>query len=155
MNRKTRDIKVQNSTMFTADECVPFDSVEEAWFWFIAAQQARNDGAQYVSGASVVRRPCEPVDILKVLDGLYRKRRLQRDHLLVLRHYGRRHMAPDVRRAKEERAFYLWREAFDRMRPVMEDKGIIAKKHWITQFSQNDGFAAPSLFPNYEGVAAE
>jgi len=79
---------------------VPFESAQEAWFWFINAQQARNDGARFVAGCSKIPRPCEPLDILKIVDRLHRTRRLQRDHLLVLRHYGRRQMAPDPRRAQ-------------------------------------------------------
>jgi hypothetical protein len=43
------------------------DNVEEAWFWFIAAQQARVDGARFASGAGMIPRPCEPVDILNIL----------------------------------------------------------------------------------------
>ena len=112
---------------------IPFDSAQEAWFWFITAQQARNDGARFSASSSAIQRPCEPVDILKVLDGLYRQRRLKRDHLLVLRHYGRRNMPPDLRRNKEARAFYLWEEAFERMEPVLERKGIIIKQNWVTK----------------------
>ncbi len=42
---------------------VPFISVEEAWFWYIAAMQARLDGARIVAGLGREIRPCEPVDI--------------------------------------------------------------------------------------------
>lgn len=143
---------------YTASEGVPvpFENVEELWFWFIVAQQARNEGARYVAGAGMVRRPCEPVDILKILDGLYRQRRLLRDHLLVLRHYGRRNMPPDPRRVKEKRAHVLWHEALERLSPILERKGIISKpKSWVEQymppFAGNDQF---TLF-TAEGVAAE
>lgn len=106
-------------------ETVPFDNVEEAWFWFIQAQQARVDGARFAAGQGAVHRPCEPLDILKTLDGLYRQRRVLMDHLLVLRHYGRRMMAPDPRRAKEARAHTLWHEALARLHPMLERKGIV------------------------------
>ena len=112
---------------------IPFESAEEAWFWFITAQQARNDGARITAGGGLLQRPCEPVDILKILDGLHRKRRLKRDHLLVLRHYGRRNMPPERRRQKEARAFYLWEEALERMEPELERKGIISKQSWVTK----------------------
>ncbi len=133
---------------------VPFKDAEEAWFWFIAAQEARKDGARFVAGQSVYPRPCEPLDILKVLDRLYRNRRLVRDHLLVLRHYGRRYMAPDERRAKEVRAFELWHEALERIGSVLEQKGIIeqrreANENWVEQ---------AHLYENYKmdlGMAAE
>jgi len=106
-------------------ETVPFSSAEEAWFWFIQAQQARNDGARATVGSGFIGRPCEPLDILKIVDDLYRNRRLFTDHFMVLRHYGRRLMAPDPRRVKELKACKLWDEAMDRMAPLMERKGII------------------------------
>ena len=135
--KKSRTDKQNNEQ----EDYVLFKSVEEAWFWFIAAQQARNDGARYVAGIGTIRRPCEPVDILKVLDTLYRKRRLLRDHLLVLRHYGRRYMAPDLRRVKEQRAHYIWREALDRISPILEKKGIITQTHWLEQGQQSLPFS--------------
>lgn len=103
----------------------PFESVEDAWFWFISAQQAKIDGARITARQGHIIRPCEPVDILRILDRLYRNRRLLRDHLLVLRHYGRRQMPPDVRRTKEIRSARLWAEAMERLRPVLESKGIV------------------------------
>lgn len=116
------------TSRFPLEEVVPFRDAEEAWFWFIAAQQARSEGARITAGQGVCLRPCEPIDILKVLDGLYRQRRLLREHLLVLRHYGRRHMAPDPCRVKEARAAHLWREALERMAAVLERKGIVAAR---------------------------
>lgn len=111
---------------------VPFESAVEAWFWFILAQQARNEGARYTAGMSLTPRPCEPSDILKVLDRLYRNRRLLRDHLLVLRHYGRRQMAPDPRRIKEVQAHTLWKEALERIEPALVRKGIVRAKKLTT-----------------------
>lgn len=107
-------------------QTIPFETVEEAWFWFIAAQAARNDGAR-IAAAMGVTRPCEPIDILKILDDLYRNRRLIRDHFLVLRYYGVRNMPPDPRRPKEIRAARLWKEALERIEPVMIRKGIVRK----------------------------
>lgn len=104
---------------------VPFESAEEAWFWFVAAMAAKQDGARYVAGAGLYPRPCEPVDILKVLDRLHRARRLRRDHLLVLRHYGRRNMPPDPTRVKERNAHHLWCEGLDRIEEVLIRKGIV------------------------------
>jgi len=103
----------------------PFDSAEEAWFWFIQAQQARIDGAQATLGMGMMPRPCEPVDIMKIVDRLYRQRCLLRDHLLVLRHYGRRLMPPDSRRVKEMKAFNLWREAMEHLETALVRKGIV------------------------------
>ena len=137
---------------------IPFENAEEVWFWFITAQQARNDGARFTAGGGLLQRPCEPVDILKVLDGLYRKRHLKCDHLLVLRHYGRRNMPPERRRQKEARAFYLWEEALERMEPELERKGIITKQNWVTkhlaQTMPSPSESQTSLFDN-ELIAAQ
>lgn len=104
-------------------EIVPFDSVESAWFWFIQAQAARNDGAQIVAGEGPFVRPCEPVDILRELERLHRNRRLLIDHLKVMRHYGVRLTIPDPNRAKEKHAATIWADA---MR-ILGD-ALIAKK---------------------------
>jgi hypothetical protein len=114
-----------SNTYHDSKGTVPFATAEEAWFWFIDAQQARNDGVRMVAGAGLYPRPCEPVDILKILDRLYRSRRLIRDHLLVLRHYGQRKMPPDAYRAKEARAHVLWREAMEIISDVLIQKGIL------------------------------
>lgn len=113
---RPREIQTEKNTPKTGGgiETVPFESAEEAWFWFIQAQEARNDGARFVAGQSLYPRPCEPVDILKSLDRLYRHRRLPWDHLVVLRHYGRRRMPPDPHRVKEARAYQIWNEALER-----------------------------------------
>jgi hypothetical protein len=104
----------------------PFDSAEEAWFWFILANEARLAGARVRAGQGLVNRPCEPTDILRTLDQLYRKRRLLRDHLLVLAHYGRRQFAPDPECRREMRDHTVWCEAFAVLAPVLRDKGIVA-----------------------------
>lgn len=105
----------------------PFDSAEEAWFWFIQAQQAKDEGARVTMGTSLIPRPCEPADIMNVLYRLYRQRRLLMDHMLVLRHYGRRMLPPDPQRIKEGRAYRLWSEAMDRLDSALEHKGIVIR----------------------------
>lgn len=104
---------------------VPFGSAEEAWFWFMQAHEALRAGARIRAGESDVVRPCEPVDVLRVVDRLYRQRRLVRDHLCVMAHYGRRLMPPDPRRRREQRAHGLWDEALARLDPVLRAKGIV------------------------------
>ncbi|SMH57702.1 hypothetical protein [Azospirillum agricola] len=111
------------SNPYTADG-TPFDSGEEAWFWSVQAQDAKSAGARVVAGCGLVQRPCEPADVLRVVDRLFRNRQLVRDHLHVLVHYGRRLSAPDPGRHREQRAHALWREAFERVTPVLRQKGI-------------------------------
>lgn len=105
---------------------VPFASVEEAWFWFVAAQKARNDGARIKAGQSLYPRPCEPSDIMKVINRLYLSRSLLMDHFKVLRHYGERQYPPDLRHVKEQRAHTLWKEAMQKLEPILIRKGIVS-----------------------------
>lgn len=104
---------------------IPFPSTEDAWFWFVQAQEARQSGARFKAGLGDTPRPCEPLDVLRAVDRLYRQRRLVRDHLAVLVHYGRRLMAPDPRRRAEQKAHAIWREALDTIDPVLRGKGIV------------------------------
>lgn len=106
-------------------DIVPFTSALEVWFWFIDAQEARSSGAYLVAGVGLYPRPCEPVDILGILDRLYRSRRLLMDHFLVLRHYGQRKLPPDPYRIKEQRAYTLWNEAMNILEEIFIGKGIV------------------------------
>jgi hypothetical protein len=127
---------IQGSPSKTADDTVPFKSAEEAWFWFIQAQTARNEGARIMAGSGLYPRPCEPVDIIKALERLYRARRVMMDHVMVLRHYGQRMLSPDPRRAKEIRAHQLWTEALERLEEALVLKRIVVKPHWIKLVSK-------------------
>ena len=51
------------------DNTVPFVSTEEAWFWFVQAQEARSSGARIVAGRGTVPRPCEPLDMMREWTG--------------------------------------------------------------------------------------
>jgi hypothetical protein len=103
-----------------------FDTVEDLWFWFMAARTAMADGAAYGQRfGGGIPRPCEPADILRLLDRLYRMRRLERDHLLVLRHYGRRGWPPDPFAPREKHAARLWEEAMTTMEAPLRAKGIL------------------------------
>lgn len=104
------------------EETVPFNSAQEAWFWFIDAQAALQDGAQIRAGSTLNPRPCEASDILALLNRLYRNRQLKWGHIKILHHYGVRKMPPDPHRPKESRAAIIWEDAL----AILEDK-LIAK----------------------------
>lgn len=109
----------------------PFERAEDAWFWFMAAQMARNEGARISAGQGSVSRPCEPGDILQALNRLYRQRRLSMDHIRILKFYGERFMAPDPRRSKEIRAAIFWQRAMELLTEILESKGIVRKNAWF------------------------
>lgn len=93
---------------------MPFESTEEAWFWVAPS-----------AGAGGPARPCEPEDLLRIVDRLYRQRLLIRDHLSVLAFYGRRRAAPDPRRRREQRAATLWGEAMAVLGPALRSRGFV------------------------------
>lgn len=127
-----------------SDDTVPFKSAEEAWFWFIQAQTARNEGAKISAGAGLYSRPCEPVDIIQALERLYRARSVTMDHIMILRHYGQRLLSPDPRRQKEMRAYALWKEALEKLEDALVKKRIVVRPHWI-KFSD--------LWPSVDALA--
>ncbi|WP_149540463.1 hypothetical protein [Siccirubricoccus phaeus] len=110
----------------TPNRMQPFDTTEEVWFWTMAALIARRDGARIVSGAGLVQRPCEPDDVVKALDRLYRQRRIDLQHARILRIWGERQAAPDPRYASEKGDWRLWREAISRLDWPLRVKGIVA-----------------------------
>ncbi len=107
-------------------KAVPFRNAEEAWIWTMAALVARRDGARIVAGAGRVPRPCEPDDVVKCLDRLYRQRRIDLVHARILRIWGERGLPPDPRAVRERSDWRLWREALDRLEWPLRVKGIVA-----------------------------
>ena len=104
----------------------PFRSAEEAWLWTMAALRARRDGARYTANRGLVSRPCEPDDVVRCLDALYRRRRIDLVHARILRIWGERQMAPNPSYATERCDFRLWREALERLEWPLRTKGIVA-----------------------------
>jgi len=102
----------------------PFRSAEEAWFWTAAALVARHEGARRAGPGTP--RPCEPDDVARCLDVLYRRRRIDLSHARILRIWGERGFAPDPGYAAERAEAQLWREALDRLDYVLRVKGIVA-----------------------------
>lgn len=100
-----------------------FTSPEDAWFWAMTSLQARREGAR--GGGAGVPRPCEPDDILRCLDGLYRNQRIGLPHARVLRTWGERRARPDPSRDRGSE-YALWQEAMDRMEPILRQKGIVS-----------------------------
>jgi hypothetical protein len=103
----------------------PFGSAEEAWIWTMAALRARRDGARYTANRGLTGRPCEPDDVVRCLDGLYRRRRIDLVHARILRVWGERQMPPNPAYAIEQCDFRLWREALDRLEWPLRVKGIV------------------------------
>ena len=106
--------------------CEPFDRAEAAWLWTMAALIARRDGARYTANKGRISRPCDPDDVVKCLDRLYRQRRIELAHARVLRIWGERQIAPSPLVALERHDHTLWSEALERLEWPLRAKGIVA-----------------------------
>jgi hypothetical protein len=104
----------------------PFDSAEDAWLWTMAALIARREGARYTAGKGLVSRPCDPDDVVKCLDGLYRQHRIDLVHARVLRIWGERQITPSLAVAAERSDHKVWTEALERLEWPLRNKGIVA-----------------------------
>jgi hypothetical protein len=104
----------------------PFHSAEDAWLWTMACLRARRDGARYTANRGLMTRPCEPDDIIRCLDALYRRRRIDLAHARILRVWGERQVPPNPAYATERHDFRLWKEALERMDWPLRLKGIVA-----------------------------
>ena len=103
----------------------PFRSADDAWFWTMSALAARRDGARYSAGLGKVARPCEPDDVIKCLDRLYRRRRIDLVHARILRIWGERGVPPNPAHQAERSDFRVWREAMERIDWLLRIKGIV------------------------------
>ena len=102
----------------------PFRNVEEAWFWTMGALQARREGANSPRGRGAPR-PCEPDDIVRCLDGLYRRKRIDLGHARVLRTWGERGIPPRRHHAAEHAEARLWEEAMALLEWPLRVRGIV------------------------------
>jgi hypothetical protein len=102
-----------------------FANAEEAWLWTMGCLMARRQGARFGANRGLVNRPCEPDDVVKCLDTLYRQRRIDLLHARILRIWGERQAAPDPTYAPEKADWRIWREALDRLEWPLRMKGIV------------------------------
>jgi hypothetical protein len=87
---------------------------------------ARREGARYSAGLGKIARPCEPDDVVKCLDTLYRRRRIDLAHARILRIWGERRIAPNPAYVGERSDWRLWREAVGALEWPLRVKGIVA-----------------------------
>lgn len=104
---------------------MPFACAEEAWIWTMAALIARRDGARYTANQGIFTRPCEPDDVVRCLDQLYRQNRISLAHARVLRAWGERQIGPSDTIHAERHDHRLWSEALQRLEWPLRVKGII------------------------------
>jgi hypothetical protein len=124
MNRAAiRMSALPSITQPTGVPAEPFRDAEHAWFWTIAALAARRDGTGRNGGGTP--RPCDPDDVVKCLDGLYRNRRIDLVHARILRIWGERGSPPNPAYQAERTDARIWCEAMQRLEWPLRVKGIV------------------------------
>lgn len=86
---------------------------------------ARREGARYTANKGAVARPCDPDDVVKCLDGLYKQGRITLSHARVLRIWGERQTSPSFGVSVERNDHRLWLEALSRLEWPLRVKGIV------------------------------
>jgi hypothetical protein len=113
------------ATQGSGRQTVPFASAEEAWLWTMAALTARREGARYSANKGLICRPCDPDDVVRCLDQLYRQRRIDLRHARVLRSWGERQISPSAAIHAESHDYQLWTQALQRLDWQLRIKGIV------------------------------
>ncbi len=90
--------------------------------WTIKALAAEAEGKQRAGPVAI----CAPAEVVKCLDTLYRRRRIDLRHVRILRIWGHRGRAPDAANPMEKADWKLWREALDRLDWPLRSLGIIS-----------------------------
>ena len=103
----------------------PFQSAEEAWFWYVRCQKARDDGARMEADMAREARPCDPDDMYRAVKHLSCNKTINRHHVRVLLNYGHDERPPDPRCREEQHPHRLWNEALDKLSTVLRKKDII------------------------------
>jgi hypothetical protein len=103
----------------------PFRSAEEAWFWTMAALMARRDGAGASWRPNGPPRPCDPDDIVRSLDTLYRQRSIELLHVRILRIWGERQASPRPDRTGQRCDWRLWYQALGQLEWSLRARDIV------------------------------
>jgi hypothetical protein len=125
ISASVQNSSAQAKSQTGASATVPFAKAEEAWLWTMGCLMARRQGARFSANKGAVSRPCEPDDVIKCLDTLYRQRRIDLLHARILRVWGERQAAPNPVYASEAADWRIWREAMERLTWPLRVKGIV------------------------------
>jgi hypothetical protein len=107
-------------------EVQPFQTAEEAWLWFARCQSARVAGVRFTADCGEVARPCDPDDVYRAVDRLYRRGRINDGHIAVLGRFGLRMAPPDPWGGDTAGEAALWGVAMDLLTSSLREKGIVA-----------------------------
>jgi hypothetical protein len=100
----------------------PFRDTEACIIWMVQTLAAEAEGSPRKAKPSI----CEPAEVVKCLDTLYRRRRIDLHHVRILRLWGHRGRAPNPANPMEKSDARSWREALDRLEWPLRSLGIIS-----------------------------
>jgi hypothetical protein len=110
----------------------PFRDAEACIIWMVQALAAEAEGMPRQAGPrqagprQATASICTPAEVVKCLDTLYRRRRIDLHHVRILRLWGHRGRAPDAANPMERADWRSWREALDRLDWPLRSLGIIS-----------------------------
>lgn len=105
-------------------ETQPFDSAEEAWFWYCRCEQIGHP--RPLNNNVAMARPCETSDIFITLKNLFKTGVLRAAHIKVLSKYGYSQTPPHPHFGDDSKICALWQEALDFLGLSLKKKGIVA-----------------------------
>lgn len=100
----------------------PFRDAEACIVWTIRRLAAEAEGAPARREPAI----CTPAEVVKCLDTLYRRRRIDLHHVRILRLWAHRGRAPDRSDPRERADWRVWREALERLDWPLRSLGIIS-----------------------------
>jgi hypothetical protein len=100
----------------------PFRDAEACIIWMVKTLAAEAEGAPRQRSPAI----CAPAEVVKCLDTLYRRRRIDLHHVRILRLWGHRGRAPDAANPMEKADWRIWREALERLDWPLRSLGIIS-----------------------------
>jgi hypothetical protein len=103
----------------------PFRAAEEAWLWTMEILLARRDGSGLSWRPEGPPRPCDPEDVIKSLDTLYRQRNVELLHVRILRIWGERQTAPRANAPRQHSDWRLWHQALAQLEWALRARGIV------------------------------
>ena len=85
-----------------------FQNAEQLWFWFLYSKSMQNN---FRGHNSVLKRPCEILDVEALITKLYLSGKLKEEHLETMKKFGDKRRAPLQYIYAENKAAALWDEA--------------------------------------------
>ena len=104
-------------------KATPFESSEEAWFWYCLCENLKNERAHGYEAKTI--RPCESADIAIAVKRLLRNGTLRPEHLKVLAKYGYTQVPPHEHFGDTPRICRLWQEGLKFLGQLLKQKGIV------------------------------